>query len=132
LSDKVLPWICLIIGGPFAISVIGAVAGIQPFQHGDLYVYDLGLLLAGAAETIAEPGAPDHATQGAWIATLLFGVALSAQWVATTTGREGHTGGQWWVAVSVTVVIAIAASACVYIGAIGSANSEVKRWNSLS
>jgi hypothetical protein len=128
IANKVLPWIFLIVLAPLLIIAIGVVANLQPFQRGDLYVYDLGLLLAGAAEAVAEPGAPHRRMQGVYIATLLLGIALAAQWVLASTDKEGHIGGQWWVAVVITLVTGIVAFASVYVGAIGSAKEEVRRW----
>ena len=128
VADKVLPWFFLIICGPLLIIGLGVLANIQPFQRGDLYVYDIGLLLAGAAEAVAAPGVPHRAMQGVYIATLLLGIALSAQWALAGTSKEGHIGGHWWVAIIVTLVTGIVAFASVYAGAIGSAKEEVKRW----
>jgi hypothetical protein len=130
VADKVLPWFFLIICGPVLIITLGVLANIHPFQRGDLYVYDLGLLLAGAAETVATPGVPHRAMQGVYVTTLLLGIALSAQWALASTGKEGHIGGQWWVAIIITFVTGIVAFASVYVGAIGSAKAEVKRWSS--
>lgn len=136
VADKVVPWLLLIVVGPAVIIVLGIVANIQPFQRGDLYVYDVGLLLAGAAEVIAAPaiagpGAARRGMQGAQAVSLLLALVLAAQWALASTGKEGHIGGQWWVSVASTAGTGIVAFISVYVSAIGSAQAEVKRWTPL-
>jgi hypothetical protein len=127
VADKVIPWLLLIVIGPLVILGVGAIAKIHPFGRGDLYFYDLGLLLAGFAEALAERQLPHRQMQAMFATTVLLAIALAIFWVITSKNIFGDLGARWWMVIVVTLITGLVAFSGVYIGAMGAARTEVRR-----
>jgi hypothetical protein len=128
MADKLVPWFMLIVIGPLLIFLVGVLAKIHTFERGDLYIYDLGLLLAGTADVLTPREVPHRRRQAFSVMGLLLGIALAVFWSVTGTHGNSGLGARWWPAVVATIFTGIVALTGVYLGADGTARSEVKRW----
>jgi hypothetical protein len=132
MADRLAPWLALTVIGPVLIILVGSTQGVHSLERGDLYLYDLGVLLAGLVEVIANENVPHRAMQGGIIATVLLLPALGIFWSTAHTGSNGAVGSHWWCAVLVTVLTGATGLVEVRAGAVGAARTEVSRWAEMS
>ena len=109
IADKLIPWIMLIAVGPLLIFIVGAITKIHPFDRGDFYIYDIGLLLAGTAEAVTPREISHRRRQAITVVAILLGIALAIFWGATETGGSSGLGARWWVAIIITLITGIIA-----------------------
>lgn len=117
---------------PLLVILIGQLANIDEIKPGTIFIFDIGVLLAGIGELFTRGVNLHRSTHLALAATVVMLFALAVAWAITSNEKSSNSFmAQTWIPYASTTLTFFTVCGDIFVGISKKVHEEVNRWTNL-